>query len=241
MKGPLFSISAILRDVLYLSWLLPTERVRARLPPGLSLMPLPRAPGRAWVSAVLMNCHAVRVAYLPWPRFTYAQFNARTYVRDPATGNPAAFFFFSAVSQGTMSRLASWNRLTWENIELAVSLDENLWRAEGHWRGPLAVEASIDEAPGGPLAHFPGPAGALEELVLPQVGFYRSGPRLARLQTRHPETPLHATRPEKVRLPVMVESGLLTRTEIGQPDSAFLVREAPFRAWLPPAFTRLKK
>lgn len=113
-------VSTFLKDLLYISYLVPLERVRHLVPSALRLQTIG---GIVFVSAVMMRNTDVGPVWLPWPRQHYNQLNIRTYVDDPVTGGSAVFFFRSGITSLTALAVPRLLGLPWEKIILHIESD----------------------------------------------------------------------------------------------------------------------
>jgi hypothetical protein len=86
------SIKMDLHNLLYVSYLVPVDRIRLLVPSELKLASFNH---KVFVSIVAMQCRRVHLFDLKWPSLSYDQLNLRTYVIDPKTGKPAVYFFKS--------------------------------------------------------------------------------------------------------------------------------------------------
>ena len=87
---PSFTVQMDIYDVLYLSYIIPEERLRPAVPHKIRLA----APiqGKAIISLVIFRSKNVTASLFPFIHFNYNQANLRTYVIDPPTGKNAVFF-----------------------------------------------------------------------------------------------------------------------------------------------------
>ena len=97
------SVEMLLRDMLYVSYLVPGSRVRPMVPDSL---PLATVDGtNVFVSLVIFRGKTAALSLLPSPRFPFDQVNVRTYVTDPVTGKPAVYFVNCGISNGLITFL----------------------------------------------------------------------------------------------------------------------------------------
>jgi len=234
----LMSIRMTLRHVLYISYLLPASRIRPMVPDALTLATL--GSDRVFISIVSLKCENVRLANLPWPRFTYNQLNLRTYVRDPITGNSAVYFFRSGVTSTATSLLTSSIGLPWRhiNLELQISRDSQTrysrYLASGRWDGETVIEAEESQSPLTEIEPFDNLESAVEYLTGPRIGFIGPEGRARRFEIRHRQLEVRLGKLHEIRIPVANATGLLEEGEVEEPHNVLLVPEAEFTVYLPP-------
>jgi len=227
------SVGIGLQHVLYVSYLVPAERVRPHVP---DILPLAvRSDDSVFVSVVVLKSKLDGLSYLPGPFLPYDQVNLRTYVVDPRTGGPAVYFFRSAVKSRIVAGLTRLVGLGWEhgrfNIRLISEARAGRVRhtTTGDWHGRLQIEASValeEDAE----KEMDGSADVVKHLTGPLVGYYGT----KRFGIWHP--PLRPTQAhvESIRFDLLASSGLVDPGRIAEPDSVLAVAESRFRIYLPP-------
>ena len=233
----LLRIEMILKDVLYLSYLVPANDVRPWVPEALNLATLDG--DRAFFSVVMLRCCHVHATYFPLPRFNYEQINIRTYVKDPATGKQAVYFIRSAVTSPVVSALTRTMGLPWERAKLNLDISHDrsnqaaVYSAAGDWQGELSLKAGeFSPLPSG-MSPFAGTREAIEFLILPLTGFFGRGARVKGFHIRHPEMTAQTARLGEFSFPLLTNLGLIDGTAIRNPHSVLYVPEAKFYIYLP--------
>jgi hypothetical protein len=230
------SVEIGLRYVLYVSYLVPAERVRPHVPDVLPLAV--RSDDRVFISVVVLKSRLAGLSYLPGPFLPYDQVNLRTYVVDPRTGGPAVYFFRSAVTSRIVAGLTRLVGLGWEHGRFNIRLLSEArpgrvrYTTTGDWHGRLQIEATLahEENAG---EETDGAEDVVKHLTGPLVGYYGT----KRFGIWHP--PLRPTQAhvESIRFDLLASSGLVDPGRIAEPDSALAVTQSRFRIYLPP--TRL--
>lgn len=222
----LTSIRMGLTNVLYISYLVPSIRIRPLVPSFLSLAT--NQADQVYLSFVAMKCNRVRLAALPWPRFDYDQLNLRTYVIDPNTGEPAVYFFRSGVSLGVIPLLTRILGIPWEKIAFKMDFTSRpRYRASGHWLGDINCEI---DAPAGVL-----PAeSVIEHLTGPMRGFIGSEGKVRSFRIDHRTLEIQPALLRSIEFPLPVKEGLIMESELRYPDTVLIVPRAEFTIYLPP-------
>mgnify|MGYP000913440516 CR=1 FL=1 len=78
-----------LRDMLYVSYLLPAERIARMVPRG--LVPATADGSNGFLSLVIFKGNTREALHVPAPPIPFDQVNIRTYVIDPRTGGFLSF------------------------------------------------------------------------------------------------------------------------------------------------------
>src|SRR5512133_1160002 len=118
---PRFTVSMDIYHVLYLSFLVPAERILPFLPAP--LQPAPFSEGKVFVSIVCFRSRDVRVAGFPFLKFAYDQINVRTYVRDPLTGKNSVLFLFSGIASRFVAFSVNVLGFPWRNIPFRLETE----------------------------------------------------------------------------------------------------------------------
>ena len=232
------SVEMILYDVLYISYLLPVERVRPFVPERL---PIAAVDGEhTFVSAVFFHVLEAKAARLPSPRVSYNQVNVYTFVTAPKSGQHAIYFLRKGMTSKGAARAARWLRMPVELIELELTprRDKRLryehYALRGTWHGNIHIEAD-EVAPR--LEALPPFASGQEAVVFltdPLVGFYGNAGWVWRLDAWHPRFQPRVARATRVEMPILAEMGLLKEDEIAQPHNVLLAPREHFLIHLPP-------
>jgi hypothetical protein len=213
-----------LRDVLYVSYRVPTTRVRPLVP---SALPLASIGDGVFVSLVAMQCKRVHLSALKWPSFNYDQLNLRTYVFDPQTGKPAVYFFKSGVSSRFIPMATRILGIPWQRISFALRMESSginnidKYRALGHWYGDIDIEMQMS-------ASSSPDAATVEHITGPMAGFIGNGNRLKRIDIEHKALEIRALSLSRIKFQLPVEAGILLESELGSPDSVLMVPVSKF-------------
>ena len=233
------SVEMLIDDVLYVSYLVPTARLRSHVPDSLKFATVEK--NRVFVSVVVFRCRVSRVSLLPTPRLAFDQINVRTYVLDPCTGDCGVYFFACGVSSNSMAylyRLVSGMPVKKIPFSLRAQRDEqtryNYYSASGYWNGDLHIEATevaplVEELP-----PFPTTREATLYLVDQTIGFYGSPRRIRRLEVWHPHCPPRVCRLTQARFPFLTAQGMVRTSEMQQPHHVLVVPGWRFLTYLPP-------
>ena len=233
------TIGLNLKDVLYVSYILPLSQLRPLVPEDIPLAVIDG--NRVFVSVVTLVSENVKLRQAPWPRFNYCQMNLRTYVTDPQTGDPAVYFFRSVLTSWTTAHLASFMGLPWERGELSIETkydDPDIctrYRCNGNWHGSMHIEARGIAQAVPAIPPFASGDEAVRYLTDPFLGFFGSSGKARKFRVWHPHLSPQLAEVSEIRLPVLVELGLLKEDQMLNPHSVFLVPETLFRIFLPPA------
>lgn len=220
----LISVKMDLRDVLYVSYLVPSTRIRPLVP---SALPLASIGDGVFVSLVAMQCKRVHLSALKWPSFNYDQLNLRTYVFDPQTGKPAVYFFKSGVSSRFIPMATRILGIPWQRISFALRIEGSdinnvdKYRASGHWYGDIDIEMQTS-------ADINRDAATVEHITGPMAGFIGNGNRLKKIDIEHKALEIRALSLSRIKFRLPVEAGLLLESELGSPDSVLMVPVSKF-------------
>jgi hypothetical protein len=236
LKG-LGTVSTLLKDLLYISYLVPSSRLRALVP---SALPLRTVGGESFISLVVMRNTSVGPVWLPWPRQHYNQMNIRTYVDDPITGKHGVFFFKSGITSLSALVVPRMLGLPWEKIDLQIRTEADSfgayrYRADGDFHGRITIEVGhlVQQQGMGPSAST---REAIIHITTPDTGFVGTTARQKLLSFRVEHQFIEPVRCELLDLqfPLLERLGIIERGEMDKPHSVFLVPEAKFLVHLPP-------
>ncbi len=233
------SLEMIFYDMLYITYLVPTERVSRVMPEDVT--PVEINGGHVAVAVWLFHVLEAKAARVPSPRVSYHQINVYTFVHDPVTSERALFLLRAGVTSPWVARLARWLGVPVDVVQLQIvpERDKRLryqhYRATGDWGGPLQVEADevaprLEEAP----PPFSSPQEAVVHLTDMLVGLYAQGPKLHRVEAWHPRLQPRVAQVDVVRLPVLAQLGIVTEEEMVHPHSVFLAPRGHYLLHLPP-------
>jgi hypothetical protein len=231
-------VTMLLRNVVYISYLVPVSRVRPFVPK--IIKPAIVEEDRIFVSVVLLQCMNVRLAYLPFPRFHYNQVNVRTYVIDPYTSNQGVYFLKSCVTSSFISLLTGVLGPSWEkgDFHYQALLNEktglHAYNASGNWHGELTLEAEETGIEPEDLSPFIDTESAINYLLRPLIGFYGKQGYVGRFEIGHPHLKPFTIQVHNFSCELLQTMDLIRKEEIGKPHSTLLVSESNFDIYLPP-------
>ncbi len=239
------SVEMLLRDMLYVSYLIPPARVDPFLPAGLK--PALVDGTSTFVSLVIFRGKTSGAATIPTPRIPFDQVNIRTYVIDPVSGKPSVYFVHCGISGGLITflyRVLSGMPVqhTPFVIEPKKTQDGSYSRylVSGTWNGRFIVEAEEVAPALTSLPPFSSAQEAIDYLIDPLIGFYRDGSILRRLGVHHAPLVPRVCRPSRTIFPYLCQLGLVPEEEISTPHSVLLIPFTPFFISLPArAYARL--
>jgi hypothetical protein len=228
----------ILRDVLYVSYAIPSGRMRTLVPDILS--PATGGDDMAFISIVVLRSSQVRMSLLPFLRFDYYQLNIRTYVKDPVSGKHAVYFIRSGVTSRFISLVTRMSGIPWHLINLKTKITEqnetDSYVASGNWDSnfSLRAQASSDASKKHPF--FENRESAVDFLIRPLIGFIGGKRRLGRFTIQHPEVEPKLFTLTELEFPLFTNLDVVD--ELSNPHSVFFLPMADFSIYLPP--TRIK-
>jgi hypothetical protein len=240
---PSFTVQMDIYDVLYLSYIIPEERLRPAVPDNIRLA----APiqGKAIISLVIFRSNNVTASLFPFIRFNYNQANLRTYVIDPSTGKNAVFFLKSGITSRFISVITNLLQIPWQSVSLCLDTGYDNERSfvhyavEGHWQGPFNIILKANQDP----VVNPKPFNALDEAIRfltgPAVGFYNTSRGLIRFEVKHSEIKPAVGVISAIHLPMLPLSGFITNEELWRPNSVLVAPDGRFTVYMPPTRLRL--
>jgi uncharacterized protein YqjF (DUF2071 family) len=234
-----------LRNLLFINYSVPPERLRALVPDELELDISTDAAGRevAFISAVAFRVAELRSSLLPLMRPSFDQVNYRTYVN--AGEGPAVYFFNMSVHSrmvlaGTimLGLPVSYEEIeiTSEPVSTVRDSELHVMRCKVSSKGlEAAIEIGARHASIGP-----------EDAAIPPdfitdrpVGYVKSAADgLMKITVEHPKLDAITSHVKSVRAQFFESLGILNMNESMRPHSALYVREAVFKThppipWLP--------
>lgn len=223
----LLTIKMDLHNLLYLSYLVPADRLRPLVPSGLTL---DSPEGKVFISIVAMQCRRVHLSYLQWPNFGYDQLNLRTYVIDPITGNPAVYFFQSGVSSKIIPAATRILGIPWAHISFNLLTERSadgtdFYRAIGNWNGEIEIlmkSSLIKNTQDNIIRH----------ITEPMAGFIGGGKKLKRIVIEHKVLDVRFLSLSQIKFNLPVDTGLLAAAELDKPDSILIVPQARFSVFI---------
>ncbi|MEN6622238.1 MAG: DUF2071 domain-containing protein [Smithella sp.] len=222
----LLTINMELYNLLFISYLVPADRIRPLVPTELALSSLNN---KVFISAVAMQCRMVHLFNLTWPGFNYDQLNLRTYVIDPETGDPAVYFFRSAVSSRIIPAATLIIGIPWTHISFNLltecSANETFYRAVGNWNGDIDIlmrSSLIRNSQDAVIKH----------ITEPLVGFTGRGQNLKRIVITHNVLDVRFLSLMEIKFNLPVKDGLLDASELNKPDSVLIVPQTKFSIFI---------
>jgi len=234
----LFSVEMRLHDMLYVSYLIPTERLLARIPNNFRLAEVQQ--GKVFLSLVIFRGRTSGAATIPTPGIPFDQVNIRTYVIDPATGKPAVYFVHCGISGSLITflyRILSGMPVEHTPFAIRTRKDMNgrygAYEASGAWHGRFSIKAGQAAEKVAALEPFPSREEALSYLIDPLAGFYSDSAIVRRLEVFHSPLEPRLCSPLEVRFPYLSSLGLVEEEEVARPHNILLVPYTPFLIYLP--------
>lgn len=234
----LLSVEMLLRDMLYVSYLIPHDRLRRFLPPVLK--PAVVDGENVFVTLVIFRGKTSGAATIPTPRIPFDQVNIRTYVIDPVTNKPSVYFIHCGISGGLITFLYhTLSGMPVEHTPFSIMSEKSgngnyvRYRVSGNWNGPFTIDAEEISPALVSLSPFPSVQDAIDYLIDPLVGFYSDGPNLRRLQVYHDPLVPRVCKPGNIIFPYLSELGIVPGHEIALPHSVLLIPFTPFLIYLP--------
>jgi len=223
----LLTIKMDLHNLLYLSYLVPADRLRPLVPSWLTLDSLEN---KVFLSIVAMQCRRVHLSHLQWPNFGYDQLNLRTYVIDPITGNPAVYFFQSGVSSKIIPAATCILGIPWAHISFNLLTERSadgtdFYRAIGNWNGEIEIlmkSSLIKNTQDNIIRH----------ITEPMAGLSAEGKKLKRIVIEHKVLDVRFLSLSQIKFNLPVDAGLLAAAELDKPDSILIVPQARFSVFI---------
>ncbi len=240
---PSFTVEMDILDVIYLSYLIPEERLRPTVPATLNIAsPIT---GKAIVSLVIFRSNNVRASIFPFLRFTYDQINLRTYVTNPVTGSNAVFFLKSGITSRFIAAVTNLLGIPWQPVSLHLGgsisdINKSTYHTiTGYWQHPFEITLNRDQHTDPDSRPFNSVREAIHFLTGPVAGFYNTPGGLIRFQVRHSKIEPLTGSISSIYCPVLSRSGLLMDEEIHNPQNLFIAPEGHFTVYMPPVKLQL--
>lgn len=239
------SVLMQLKDMLYVNYLVPQERLAGFLPG--QLRPAVVDEGKVFLSLVIFKGNTAKAFGIPAPPIPFDQVNIRTYVVDPYSGKTAVYF----IKCGIRGRFVTFMYKTLSGMPVEHCLfritagtdgdgNEGSYRVEGNWHGRLEI-AAVETCPVlAGLEPFGSVEDALQYLTDPLTGFYHANGGLRRLEIFHEPLKPKVFRAKHVDFTYLEGLGLLGPGEIGLPHDLLMVPSTPFEIFLPPRAVELQ-
>jgi uncharacterized protein YqjF (DUF2071 family) len=227
-------VQMTLRDVLYVSYSLPIEKLRTFVPDVLSLATV--GGDRAFISIVALQSTRVRLSLLPFTQFKYNQLNIRTYVVDPVSGKNAVYFLKSGVTSRFISLVTRMSGIPWQFIDLETEVnaqnEKDSYVASGNWEGKFSLRAQVFSNDSKNTLFFENRKAAVDFLIRPLIGFVGDGRQPGRFTIWHPEVKPHFGILTELDFPLFMNLGVVDK--LYNPHSVFFLPMAEFSIYLPP-------
>jgi hypothetical protein len=238
---PSFTVQMDIYDVLYLSYIIPEERLRPTVPDNICLATTSQ--GKAIISLVIFRSKNVTASLFPFIHFTYDQTNLRTYVIDPFTGKNAVFFLKSGITSRFISAVTNLLQIPWQSVSMRLNTEYDnkhgfvRYTVEGHWEDPFTIVLKGNQVPMLNPEPFNTPEETIHFLTGPAVGFYSTARGLIRFEVKHSEIKPSTGAISVISFPMLTRSGLITDEELWTPQSVLVAPDGHFTIYMPP--TRL--
>jgi len=228
------NVQMTLHDVLYVSYAVPSGKIRSLVPDTLSLATV--GDGMAFISIVVLRSSRVRLNLLPFLRFDYHQLNIRTYVRDPGSGRHAVYFIRSGITSRFISLVTRVSGIPWQFIDLEIEVnthkEKDSYVANGNWGGKYSLKAKTCSDGFMIPPFFENIETAVDFLIRPLIGFIGNKRRLGRFTIQHPEVEPQSWILAKLDFPLFTNLGVVDEPD--NPHSVFFLPMADFSIYLPP-------
>jgi hypothetical protein len=240
---PSFTVQMDIYDVLYLSYVIPEERLRPAVPDSIHIA----APshGKAVISVVIFRSKNVAASLFPFIHFAYDQANLRTYVVDPVTGGSAVFFLRSAITSKLIATITNLLKIPWQAVSMRLDTgcdDEHRftdYAVKGNWEGPFNIILKEKHDSGMTPAFFQTLQEEMHFLTGPAVGFYNRSGGLIRFEVKHSEIKPAAGAISAINFPMLTQTGLVRGDELGTPQSVLIAPDGHFTVYMPPTKLRM--
>jgi len=234
----ILSIEMLLRDMLYVSYLIPSDRISRFLPSALK--PAMVDGQHLFVSLVIFRGKTSGAATIPTPRIPFDQVNIRTYVIDPVTEKPSVYFIHCGISGGLITFFyRTLSGMPVEHTPFTIKPKKakdgaySHYDVSGRWHGIFTIEAEEVSSTLAALSPFPNVREAIDYLIDPLVGFYPDGRTLRRLEVYHDPLIPRVCKPVKIIFPYLSQLGIVPADEVALPHSMLLIPFTPFLIYLP--------
>jgi hypothetical protein len=232
------NVRMTLRDVLYISYALPAERMRTLVPDNLTLATA--RDDMSFISIVALRSTQVRLSLMPFLRFDYQQLNIRTYVVDPVSGKHAVYFIRSGVTSRFISLVTRMAGIPWQYIDMETEVNlrnkTDSYMAFGNWAEDFSFKAQACSSDREKPSFFENRKSAVDFLIRPLIGFVGDNRRLGRFTIQHPEVEPQSW--HLTELDFSLFTNLDVVDELSNPHSVFYLPTTDFSIYLPP--TRIK-
>jgi len=234
----LLSVEMLLRDMLYVSYLIPSNRISRFLPP--TLKPAMVDGEHVFVSLVIFRGKTSGAATIPTPRIPFDQVNIRTYVIDPVTGKPSVYFVHCGISGGLITFLyRALSGMPVEHTPFSIKTEKARvgtyfhYEASGRWHGTFTIDAEEISPALTDLLPFPNVHEAIDYLIDPPIGFSFDGSILRRLEVYHDPLVPRVCKPVRIFFPYLSQLGIVPDGQVALPHSVLLIPFTPFLIYLP--------
>ncbi len=230
----LFVVRMTLRNIIYISYALPAETLQPLVSDGLHLATI--GDQKAFVSLVALQSTYVRLTAFPVFRFHYFQFNIRTYVIDPVSGQPAVYFLRSGVTSRFISLVTGTIGIPWEHIEFKIDFNGSgkarSALISGNWEGNFSLKVKSGANAIAEPSLFQDWKSTVDFLIRPLIGISSGSRQLMRFTIRHPEVNPQIWSLENMYSPLF--NRLVPVDFSKNLHSVFYLPETDFSIYLPP-------
>jgi uncharacterized protein YqjF (DUF2071 family) len=226
-----------IRDLLFINYEVPVERVRSLVPEQFELDTRTGAGGdaRAFVSVVPFTIAEVLSSAWPLGRVSFNQINYRVYVASEE--GPAVYFLDLKVGSRALATSASFLGLpvNYGSINLATSPltgepGSRLYSVESEGREGLMAQVTFD----GSAVQQGDPDVPSEFITERSLGFITaSSGSMYRIVVNHPPLKTVQARVTSIRVPLLESLGVIDVNQSNSPHSVLYVEEALFEADMP--------
>jgi len=234
----LLSVEMLLRDMLYVSYLIPSSRIVRFLPPLLN--PAIVDGENVFVTLVIFRGKTSGAATIPTPHIPFDQVNIRTYVIDPVTEKPSVYFIHCGISGSLITYLyRTLSGMPVEHAPFSIKPEKakdgvyTHYDVSGRWHGEFTIEAEEVSPALSSLPPFVNVQDAIDYLIDPLIGFYSDGPIVRRLEVYHDPLVPRVCKPTKIIFPYLSQLDIVPQNEVVRPHSVLLIPFTPFLIYLP--------
>jgi uncharacterized protein YqjF (DUF2071 family) len=142
----LLSVEMLLRDMLYVSYLIPSVRINRFLPPVLK--PAMVDGENVFITLVIFRGKTSSAATVPTPRIPFDRGNIRTYVIDPVAEKPSVYFVHCGISGGLITFLyRTLFGMPVEHTPFSIKPEKTRdgsyshYKVSGRWHGAFTIDA----------------------------------------------------------------------------------------------------
>ncbi len=232
------SLELILQDILYISYRLPTNRVRPHVPPTLPLATV--GADEVFVTAMVARVERARMARLPSPHWSYTLGGVFTYVRSPGEAPSAVFCLRQGITHPRWQRILRWARFPVEEAQWHIQAERarrdmfTRFHVQGEWHGEVTIHVHQVAPRLEALPPFADGTEAVVYLTDALVGYYRGGRGVYRLDMWHPRAQPRVGEAEQIHFPFLQAMFSMTPEEVARPAVVLMAPRQHYLLHLPP-------